>query len=49
MVDQCGKSLRLIGPNGQKRPIDAIDLAVMISKIETGEIEDERDAAHDTK
>ena len=34
------------GPNGQKRPADAIGLAVLIGKIATGEIEDERD---DTK
>ena len=31
------------GPNGEKRPADAIGLAVMIGKIATGEIEDERD------
>jgi hypothetical protein len=31
------------GPNGQKRPADAIGLAVMIGKIATGEIEDTRD------
>lgn len=31
------------GPNGQKRPADAIGLAVMIGKIATGEIEDARD------
>lgn len=30
------------GPNGQKRPADAIGLAVMIGKIATGEIEDNR-------
>ena len=30
------------GSNGQKRPADAIGLAVMIGKIATGEIEDER-------
>jgi hypothetical protein len=29
------------GPNGQKRPADAIGLAVMIGKIATGEIEDD--------
>jgi hypothetical protein len=29
------------GPNGQKRPADAIGLAVMIGKIATGEVEDE--------
>jgi hypothetical protein len=33
------------GPNGQKRPADAIGLAVMIGKIATGEIED---AVNDT-
>ncbi len=31
------------GPNGQKRPADAIGLAVMIGKIATGEIEDTTD------
>jgi hypothetical protein len=31
------------GPNGQKRPADAIGLAVMIGKIATGEIEDAQD------
>jgi hypothetical protein len=31
------------GPNGQKRPADAIGLAVMIGKIATGEIEDAAD------
>ncbi|MCW3846559.1 hypothetical protein OF829_04860 [Sphingomonas sp. LB-2] len=31
------------GPNGEKRPADAIGLAVMIGRIATGEIEDERD------
>ena len=30
------------GPNGQKRPADAIGLAVLIGKIATGEIEDDR-------
>jgi hypothetical protein len=29
------------GPQGQKRPADAIGLAVMIGKIATGEIEDD--------
>ena len=33
------------GPNGQKRPADAIGLAVMIGKIATGEVEDTRDTA----
>lgn len=28
------------GPQGQKRPADAIGLAVMIGKIATGEMED---------
>lgn len=31
------------GPQGRKRPADAIGLAVMIGKIATGEIEDERE------
>lgn len=31
------------GPRGEKRPADAIGLAVMIGKIATGEAEDERD------
>ena len=29
------------GPKGEKRPADAIGLAVMIGKIATGEVEDE--------
>lgn len=33
------------GPRGEKRPANAIGLAVMIGKIATGEIEDEREAA----
>ena len=32
------------GPRGEKRPADAIGLAVMIGKIATGEIEDTTDA-----
>ena len=32
------------GPRGEKRPADAIGLAVMIGKIATGEIEDATDA-----
>lgn len=32
------------GPQGQKRPADAIGLAVLVGKIATGEIEDEREA-----
>ena len=31
------------GPNGQKRPADAIGLAVMVGKIATGEIDDQTD------
>ena len=31
------------GPRGEKRPADAIGRAVMIAKIATGEVEDERD------
>jgi hypothetical protein len=31
------------GPNGQKRPADAIGLAVLVGKIATGEAEDSRD------
>lgn len=31
------------GPRGEKRPADAIGRAVMIGKIATGEIQDERD------
>lgn len=33
------------GPNGEKRPADAIGLAVMIGKIATGEIDDDRRVA----
>ena len=29
------------GPNGQKRPADAIGRAVMVAKIATGEVKDE--------
>lgn len=31
------------GPRGEKRPADVIGAAVMIGRIATGEIEDERD------
>ena len=31
------------GPNGEKRPADAIGLAVHIGKIATGEVEDDRE------
>ena len=30
------------GPRGEKRPADAIGRAVMIARIATGEVEDER-------
>jgi len=33
------------GPNGEKRPADAVGLAVMIGRIATGEIEDDRPVA----
>ena len=29
------------GPNGEKRPADAVGAAVMVAKIATGEIKDE--------
>lgn len=32
------------GPNGEKRPADAIGLAVLVGRIATGEVEDEREA-----
>lgn len=32
------------GPNGEKRPADAIGLAVHVGRIATGEIEDERES-----
>lgn len=31
------------GPRGEKRPADAVSRAVMVGRIATGEIEDERD------
>jgi hypothetical protein len=31
------------GPKGEKRPSDAVARAVMIAKIATGEVEDERE------
>jgi len=31
------------GPRGEKRPADAVARAVMIARIATGEIEDERE------
>ena len=31
------------GPKGEKRPADAIARAVMVAKIATGEVEDERE------
>jgi hypothetical protein len=32
------------GPRGEKRPADAIGRAVLIGRIATGEVEDEREA-----
>ena len=29
-----------VGPNGQRRPTDAIGLAVMVGRVATGEIQD---------
>jgi hypothetical protein len=40
------------GPNGQKRPADAIGLAVMVGRIATGELEDNatpEDKAHHSR
>jgi len=31
------------GPHGEKRPVDAVARAIMVAKIATGEIEDERE------
>lgn len=31
------------GPRGEKRPADAIGRAVMVAKIATGEVEDQRE------
>lgn len=31
------------GPQGQKRPADAVSRAIMVARIATGEIEDERE------
>lgn len=31
------------GPNGQKRPADAVGLAVLVGRIATGEVEDTPD------
>lgn len=31
------------GPRGEKRPADAIGAAVLVGRIATGEVEDERD------
>ncbi len=33
------------GPQGQKRPADAIGLAVLVGKIATGEVEDTKPAS----
>ena len=32
------------GPNGEKRPADAVGCAVMVAKIATGELEEELEA-----
>jgi hypothetical protein len=32
------------GPRGEKRPADAVSRAVLIGRIATGEVEDEREA-----
>lgn len=31
------------GPRGEKRPADAVSRAIMVAKIATGEVEDERE------
>lgn len=31
------------GPRGEKRPADAIGAAIMVARIATGEVEDERE------
>lgn len=31
------------GPQGQKRPADAVSRAIMVAKIATGEVEDQAD------
>lgn len=31
------------GPRGERRPADAVSRAIMVAKIATGEIEDERE------
>lgn len=31
------------GPRGEKRPADAVSRAIMVAKIATGEVKDERD------
>ena len=33
------------GPQGQKRPADAVGAAILVAKIATGEVEDERELA----
>jgi hypothetical protein len=37
------------GPQGQKRPADAIGLAVMVGRIATGEIEDNATAGSEAQ
>jgi hypothetical protein len=33
------------GPRGEKRPADAVGAAIMVARIATGEIEDEREVS----
>lgn len=35
------------GPRGEKRPADAVGLAVLVGKIATGEVEDTADESKD--
>lgn len=37
----CGVEVLPKGPQGQKRPADAVALAVMVGRIATGEIEED--------
>lgn len=43
LINTLGSCAVPKGPNGQKRPADAIGLAVLVGKIATGEAEDARD------
>jgi hypothetical protein len=33
------------GPRGEKRPADAVGAAIMVARIATGEVEDEREVS----